>query len=71
MHDWLNNKVAEEYTLSTDWDNRWRTGGNLTEVIEEAHLSPKWILAGIERFVADRDERLNRLSRGVNAALGR
>jgi transketolase len=71
MHDWLSNKVAEEYTLSTDWDNRWRTGGNLTEVIEEAHLSPKWILAGIERFVADRDERLNRLSRAVNLALGR
>jgi transketolase len=71
MHDWLNNKVAEEYTLSSDFDNRWRTGGNVTEVIEEAHLSPRWILAGIERFVHDRDERLGRISRALGLALGR
>jgi transketolase len=70
MHDWLSSKVAEEYTLSSDFDNRWRTGGNLTEVIEEAHLSQKWILEGIERFVHDRDERLGRLSRAVHAAIG-
>ncbi|OGC02691.1 MAG: transketolase, partial [candidate division NC10 bacterium RIFCSPLOWO2_12_FULL_66_18] len=38
MHDWLFNKVAEEYAMSSDWDNRWRTGGTLDEVIEEAHL---------------------------------
>ena len=40
MHPWLFNKIAEEYTLSSDWDNRWRTGGTVAEVIEEAHLSP-------------------------------
>ena len=39
MHDWLFNPLAEEYALSSDWDNRWRTGGNLEEVIDEAHLS--------------------------------
>jgi transketolase len=71
MHDWLNNKVAEEYTLSSDFDNRWRTGGNLNEVIEEAHLSPRWLLAGIERFVKDRDERLGRISRALGMALNR
>jgi transketolase len=68
MHDWLTSKVAEEYTLSTDFDNRWRTGGNVAEVLEEAHLSPKWILEGIERFVKDRDQRLERLSRALAAA---
>lgn len=70
MHDWLNNKVAEEYTMSSDFDNRWRTGGNLTEVIEEAHLSPDWILAGIERFARDREQRLDRFSRALEAARG-
>jgi len=70
MHDWLSSKVAEEYTLSSDFDNRWRTGGNLTEVIEEAHLSQKWLLEGIERFVHDRDERLGRLSRALQGAIG-
>jgi hypothetical protein len=61
MHDWLFNKLADEYALSSDWDNRWRTGGDLPEVIEEAHLSPAWVLKGIERFVQDRESRLSRL----------
>jgi transketolase len=60
MHDWLFNKVSEEYALSSDWDNRWRTGGDLDEVVDEAHISPRWMLEGIERFVKDRDLRLAR-----------
>jgi transketolase len=68
MHDWLFNKVAEEYAVSPDWDNRWRTGGNVDEVIEEAHLSPKWILDGIERFVREKDARLSRLQAELAAA---
>ena len=68
MHDWLFNKVAEEYAMSPDWDNRWRTGGNVDEVIEEAHLSPKWILEGIERFVREKDARLSRLQADLAAA---
>jgi transketolase len=70
MHDWLFNKTAEEYALSSDWDNRWRTGGTLAEVLEEAHLSPRWILDGIERFVRDRDARLARLQAELDAARG-
>jgi len=68
MHDWLFNKVAEEYALSADWDNRWRTGGIVAEVLEEAHLSPEWLLKGIERFVQERDARLHRLQAGLDAA---
>ena len=55
MHDWMFNKVAEEYALSADWDNRWRTGGSLDEVLDEAHLTPMWVLEGIERFVRERE----------------
>jgi transketolase len=68
MHDWLFNKVAEDYALSADWDDRWRTGGAVDEVIEEAHLSPGWILKGIARFVDDRPQRLARLRAEVDAA---
>ena len=68
MHDWLFNKVAEEYALATDWDNRWRTGGTLEEVVDEAHLSPRFMLEGIERFVRDRDTRLARLQTEIDAA---
>ncbi|MCD4674336.1 MAG: hypothetical protein K8R77_16865 [Anaerolineaceae bacterium] len=69
MHDWIFNPLAEEYGLSADWDDRWRTGGTLEEVIDEAHLSPSCLLAGIERFVTDRPARLNRLRAGLGEAL--
>ena len=61
MRDWVDGPIAEEYSLSSDWDNRWRTGGTLDEVIDEAHLGPEHIIAGIEKYVQDRDVRLRRL----------
>ncbi|HET9886411.1 MAG TPA: transketolase, partial [bacterium] len=60
MYDWIRTPIAYEYMLSSDWDDRWRTGGSVDEVLAEAHLSPQDILAGIERFVRDRDKRLAR-----------
>ena len=68
MHPWLFNKTAEEYTLSADWDNRWRTGGTVAEVLEEAHLSPNWVLDGIQRFAADKPKRLARLRAALEEA---
>ncbi|MGI5835259.1 MAG: transketolase [Chloroflexota bacterium] len=69
MSDWIVVKVAEEYSMSSDWDNRWRTGGSVDEVVAEAHLSPEWILKGIERFVADREIRLRRVAEMAESAL--
>ncbi|HET6379917.1 MAG TPA: 1-deoxy-D-xylulose-5-phosphate synthase N-terminal domain-containing protein [candidate division Zixibacteria bacterium] len=61
MRDWVDGPIAEEYSLSSDWDNRWRTGGTVDEVIDEAHLGPDHILEAIERYVRDRETRLRRL----------
>jgi transketolase len=71
MSDWMYSSISEEYTLSSDWDDRWRTGGNVDEVIEEAHLSTEWILKGIERFVSDRETRLKRIREMAEEALSR
>jgi transketolase len=60
-HDWIAHEIVAEYSLTSDWDDRWRTGGTVDEVIEEAHLSPKHLLAGIERFVRDAEDRRRRL----------
>lgn len=60
MYDWLDYGVTGEYWMSSDWDNRWRTGGSVDEVVEEAHLSPKWLLEGIRRFATERPSRLAR-----------
>jgi transketolase len=65
--DWISNPVVAEYSMTSDWDNRWRTGGSVDEVIAEAHLSSEDILKGIERFVKDRDKRLRRLREAVEA----
>jgi transketolase len=65
MHDWLFNKTAEVYALSADWDNRWRTGGTVEEVLDEAHLTPAWILAGLERFVKDKDLRMEQVQQAL------
>ena len=58
MKAWLFNDDNSKYAISSDWDNRWRTGGTLEEVIDEAHLSPEWILKGIENFINDRNRRI-------------
>jgi len=54
MKDWIFNTEFKEYFLSADWDNNWRTGGTLKEVLDEAHLSPKWIFNGINKYVNSR-----------------
>jgi transketolase len=69
MREWILNTEARVYAMSADWDNRWRTGGTVDEVLDEAHLSPHWLLSGIERFVREREERLGRLRSDLAAAL--
>jgi len=61
MREWADGPLAREYSLSSDWDDRWRTGGSVDEVIEEAHLDQAHILAALERFAAERAERRRRL----------
>jgi transketolase len=61
MTDFVDGPIAKEYSLSSDWDDRWRTGGTVDEVMDEAHLGPGHILAAIERYAADREARHARL----------
>jgi transketolase len=68
MRDWASGRVVEAYSLGADWDDRWRTGGSVEEVIEEAHLDQGHILAGIERFVRDRELRLDAARSALEAA---
>jgi transketolase len=68
MTDWITHPIVAEYSLSSDRDDRWRTGGTVEDVVEEAGLAPAQLLAGIERFVRDRGERLRRLERSVEEA---
>ena len=61
--------LTDEYSLTSDWDDQWLTGGTEADVIAEAHLDAESIYAGIKRFADERDQRLSRL-RSVVDALG-
>ena len=52
--------LTDEYSLTSDWDNQWLTGGTEADVITEAHLDAESIFAGIKRFAEMREHRINR-----------
>ncbi len=71
MRDFADDPIVREYSLSSDWDDRWRTGGSVDEVIEEAHLDSGHVIGAIERFVHERPERLRQLRDRLDAAEAR
>ena len=52
--------LTDAYSLTSDWDNQWLTGGLEAEVIAEAHLDPESIFSGVQRFAQDRERRMAR-----------
>ena len=57
--------LTDEYSLTSDWDNQWLTGGTEADVIREAHLDTESIFAAVGRFASDRPERLARQRRWI------
>jgi len=52
--------LTDAYSLTSDWDNQWLTGGLEPEVIAEAHLDPGSIFAGVQRFAQEHEQRMAR-----------
>ena len=65
MKNWISNRVVQEYSLSPDFDNRWRTGGSVDEIIAESKLDSQSLFEGIKRFANERNDRLNRLHQSI------
>jgi len=55
--------LTDDYSLTSDWDNQWLTGGLEPDVIAEAHLDADSIFAGISRFASDRTTRMSTQSK--------
>jgi len=51
--------LTDAYSMTSDWDNQWLTGGLEPDVIAEAHLDAESIFKGIERFAADHAKRIS------------
>jgi transketolase len=58
--------LTDEYSLTSDFDNSWRSGGLEAEVIAEAHLDPDSILAGVERFANECERRIGDQRKAIN-----
>ena len=65
MHKWISNRLVEEYSMSPDFDNQWRTGGSLDEIIAESKLDPVSIWDGIIKFAFDRESRLDYIRKSI------
>ena len=65
MSHWVQHPIVKEYSLSPDWDNSWRFGGNLEEVIDESHLSAHWQSISIQKFADERKLRIDALKKSI------
>ena len=65
MANWIGHPLVRQYSLSSDWDDGWRSGGKGDEMVAEARLDPDSIWEAITRFAAERKERLARLRAAV------
>jgi transketolase len=50
MHNWIGNRNQRVFALTPDWDNRWRTGGSVEEIVRESHLDPYSVWEGLQSF---------------------
>lgn len=62
MSNWIKHPIIKDYSLSPDWDNRWRSGGTLDEVIDESRLTAEWQIKAINTFASERATRLEKIN---------
>lgn len=72
MQDWRGpwRYFEDTYSLVADRDNRWRTGGTVDEVREEAGLGDAQILKAIQAFADTAEERVKKIEEVVHRAKG-
>ena len=58
--------LTDEYSLTSDWDNQWLSGGTEDDVIKEAHLDKDSIFTAVKRFADDHDARLSKQAAAFN-----
>jgi transketolase len=58
--------MTDEYSLTSDWDDQWLSGGTEDDVIKEAHLDKDSIFNGVKRFADDHGARLSKQAAAFN-----
>eukprot|EP01101_Sappina_pedata_P006723 TRINITY_DN3424_c0_g1_i1.p1 TRINITY_DN3424_c0_g1~~TRINITY_DN3424_c0_g1_i1.p1 ORF type:complete len:849 (+),score=445.83 TRINITY_DN3424_c0_g1_i1:510-3056(+) len=62
--------LTEEYSVSSDFDDCYRTGGLEEDIIEESRLDEKSIYNAITRFAKDHDVRIKRQLETIHSISG-
>ena len=70
MVDWNFNPLADRYAMSSDWDDKWRPGGSLEEVCENAGIDTESLAKGVIAFAEDYDKRMAELEKMLGQARG-
>ena len=65
MRCWIKNRIVSKYSLSPDFDDRWRTGGSVDQIITEPRLDSLNILNAVRRFSDERDKRLGLIKKNI------
>jgi transketolase len=50
--------LCDAYSLTSDWDDQWLTGGSEADIVAEAHLDAESVFAGVKRFADDKAKRM-------------
>ena len=58
--------LTDKYSLTSDWDNQWLSGGTEDDVIKEAHLDEDSIFNAVKRFADDRSDRMSKQAAAFN-----
>ncbi|MBT3996263.1 MAG: hypothetical protein HOF01_10745 [Chloroflexi bacterium] len=58
--------LTDEYSLTSDWDNQWLSGGTEDDVIKEAHLDQDSIFNAVKRFADDHGARMSKQTAAFN-----
>ena len=58
--------LTDEYSLTSDWDNQWLSGGTEDDVIKEAHLDKDSIFNAVKRFADDHGARMSKQAAAFN-----
>ena len=65
MEKWIMNRFVASYSMAPDYDNRWRSGGTLDQIVIESKLDPTSIWDGINRFANERSKRLKSIKKEI------
>ncbi|MDA1280438.1 MAG: hypothetical protein O3B95_10455 [Chloroflexi bacterium] len=58
--------LTDKYSLTSDWDNQWLSGGTEDDVIREAHLDEDSIFNAVKRFADERSARMSKQAAAFN-----